>query len=339
MQVNKAPNTTININNKECLFFSGTSYLGVPMLPEFQELMYKNMQQWGTAYGSSRNANIKLDIYAKAEKFIAKSLNKEDCITVSSGTLAGLFCLRALEQLVDDFYFMPKTHPAILTKNAKPVFINTALNSELLTIQNKSICILADGIAALETAPFSYEFLNKIHASNTIYLLVDESHSLGVLGTNGFGVSSEISTKDNVHILITSSLGKAYGLNGGVIAGTKSFIDFIKKDTLFIGSAGMSPAYLKTFLDAQNIYKTQLQKLQKNIQFVFDELHTNKEIIISNSYPVFFHQNEKIEEYLSSKNIIITSFYYPTSPKKFNRIVLNANHTKEQLRNLVSSLQ
>lgn len=339
MNVKKTPNTTLKINNKECLFFSGTSYLGVAMLPEFQKIVYKNSKKWGTAYGSSRNANVQLEIYLKAEHFIANFLQKEDAVTVSSGTLAGLFCLRTLEKVVTDFYCMPKTHPAILPENAKSVFLNSVLNSELINIKNKNICIVADGIAALETTPFTFQFLEKIHSSNTVYLLLDESHSLGVLGKNGCGISAEISKRENIKIIITASLGKSFGLNGGVIAGSSSFINLIKKDSLFIGSAGMSPAYLETFLDAQEIYKTQLNKLQQNIEFVYDELNTNRNIRIEKKYPVFFHENEDIGEYLASKNIIITSFKYPTSIKKFNRIVLNANHTKEQLVFLVNRLQ
>lgn len=339
MQVKKTPNTTIKTGTKKLLFFSGTSYLGVTILPEFQKIVFKNIKKWGTAYGSSRNANVQLEIYEKAEKFIANFLQKENAVTVSSGTLAGLFCLRSLEKLVDSFYCMPKTHPAILPKNAKLVFINSVLNNELINIKNKSICIVADGIAALETTPFSFDFFDKIHASNTVYLLLDESHSLGVLGKNGCGISSKISKRENLKIIITSSLGKSFGLNGGVIAGSNSFINLIKKDNLFIGSAGMSPAYLETFIEAQEIYKAQLKKLTQHIQFVYDELKTNKNIKIDKSYPVFFHQNENIAEYLSVKNIIITSFTYPTSTTKFNRIVLNANHTKEQLCFLVNSLQ
>ncbi|MGJ8745597.1 MAG: aminotransferase class I/II-fold pyridoxal phosphate-dependent enzyme [Polaribacter sp.] len=339
MELEKIPSTTLSFNGTNYLYFSGTSYLGVAALPEFQEIVIKNILKWGTSYGSSRNANVQLNIYKKAESFIANFLQKEDCVTVSSGTLAGLFSLRSLTKLVDDFYFMPKTHPAILTENAKPVFENSIFNSELNTLKNKTICILADGIAALETQPFSYQFLDKIDPSNTIYLLIDESHSLGVLGKNGCGISTEISTKENVQIIVTSSLGKSYGINGGIIAGSKNFIASIKNDPLFVGSAGMSPAYLETFLEAQAIYKSQLKKLRKNINILYDALNLNTEIRIDSSYPVFFHQKEKIEDYLLSKNIIITSFYYPTSTKKFNRIVLNANHTKEQLSTLEQCLK
>ncbi|MEO9572239.1 MAG: aminotransferase class I/II-fold pyridoxal phosphate-dependent enzyme [Polaribacter sp.] len=339
MQLEKAPNTTVFLNEKKYLYFSGTSYLGVAFLPEFQELVFKAIHKWGTSYGSSRSANIKLSIYEKGETFLAQFLNTETAVTVSSGTLAGHFAIKKLTILVDAFYYMPKTHPAILPENALPVFDELELHHSLKLLKNKKISIVMDAIAAFETKPFSLEFLDEIDDSNTIYLVIDESHSFGVLGTNGNGISSSILKKENINVIIVASLGKAFGINGGVIAGDLSFINLIKKDNLFIGCAGMSPAFLEVFLNAQEIYKSQLIKLKNNIDYVFKELKDNSTITIDKTYPVFFHSDEKIDQILFDKNILITSFYYATSTKKFNRIVLNANHSEEQLDFLIKLLK
>ena len=331
MQLEKAPTTTASLNEKEYLYFSGTSYLGVATLPEFQELVFKAIQKWGISYGSSRSANIKLAVYEKGETYLANFLQTETAVTVSSGTLAGQFAIKKIDTLVDVFYFMPKTHPAILPENSLPIFNNLELHPSLKSIKNKKISIVLDGIAAFETTPFSFDFLNEIDSSNTIYLVIDESHSLGVLGENGNGISNLVPKSKNIKVIITSSLGKAFGINGGVIAGDLSFINLIKKDNLFIGAAGMSPAFLEVFINAQEIYKRQLVKLKSNMEYMFDQLKNNTAITIDKTYPVFFHSDEKIAQILWDKNILITSFYYATSSKKFNRIVLNANHTKEQL--------
>jgi len=339
MQLEKAPSSTAFINRKEYLYFSGTSYLGVAALPEFQELAAKAIKKWGTSYGSSRSANIKLSIYEKAETYLAHFFNTEAAITVSSGTLAGHFAIKTVNTLVDTFYFMPKTHPAILPKNALPVFENNKLSESLRSIKNKKISIVMDAIAAFETTPFSLDFLDKIDASNTIYLVIDESHSLGVLGKNGNGISSSILKRKNLKIITVASLGKAYGINGGVISGDLNLINLIKKDNLFIGCAGMSPAFLEVFVNAKEIYKNQRVKLQKNIDYVFHQLKDNSAITIDKSYPVFFHSDENIEKILLDKNILITAFYYATSPKKFNRIVINANHNIEQLTFLINSFK
>jgi 7-keto-8-aminopelargonate synthetase-like enzyme len=338
MHLQSAPNTTTTINGKEYLFFSGTSYLGISMLPQFQEQIRKSIELWGTSYGSSRSANITLDVYQKGEQYLSSFLNTEDAVTVSSGTLASQFALNQLEQVVDDFYFMPKTHPSILPKNAKPIFIKDDINSELLNLENKTICIVTDAIAALETSPFSFDFINAISKTNTIYFLIDESHSLGVLGEKGNGVLASLSFHSNVEKVMVSSLGKAFGVNGGVIAGSQEFINSVKENPLFIGSAGMSPAFLDAFVKASSIYHFQLEKLQRNCTYVYDRLHHLEMVKISENYPVFFVNDDRIAAYLKEKNILITSFYYPATTQKINRIVLNANHSKEQLNVLIENL-
>ncbi len=338
MQLDKAPNTAVLINGIEHLYFSGTSYLGVATLPEFHEIIIKNIQNWGSAFGSSRNANVRLSIYNKAEEYLTNFFKTEDCVTVSSGTFAGLLTLSSLENIVTSFFYMPKTHPAILPKNALPVFVDNRLNNLLLNSEKETICIVVDAIAALETKPFNFDFLQEISSEKKVILLVDESHSLGVLGENGNGISSKIKVNKNIAIISVSSLGKAFGVNGGVISGSKNLINLIKENPLFIGSAPMNPAFLASFLNAQELYKSQFLKLQENCKYVYKHLKSLKKITISENYPVFYVNDEKIAEFLVSEKIIITSFYYPTSTKKINRIVLNANHTKEQLDILIENL-
>lgn len=338
MQLQKAPNTTARINNKDYLFFSGTSYLGVPLLPSFQELVTQSILKWGTSYGSSRAANLKLEVYQRGEQLLSNFLKTENVVTVSCGTLASQFALKSLQTLADSFYYMPKTHPSILPDDAKPVFKKGLLNSELKKLENQTICIVSDAIAALETNPFSFDFLSLISVSNTIYLLIDESHSLGVLGKKGNGISSQIQTTENIKMITVSSLGKAFGVNGGVIAGSTKFINLVKSDSLFIGCAGMSPAFLEAFVNAQELYKKQLEKLQKNAAYVYEKIHHLNKVRMSINYPVFFFEDEKIADYLHQKNILITSFYYPATTKKINRVVLNANHTTKQLDVLIHAV-
>ncbi|WKD85379.1 8-amino-7-oxononanoate synthase [Polaribacter huanghezhanensis] len=338
MQLQKAPNTTAIINNKEYLFFSGTSYLGIPMLPQFQEIVTQSILKWGTSYGSSRSANLKLSVYQKGENYLSAFLNTNDAVTVSSGTLAGQFALRSLQKKVDAFFYMPKTHPSILIDEAKPIFENDELNSNLKNAQNKSICILVDAIAALETTPFSFAFLNEISSTNTLFILLDESHSLGVLGANGTGISSQIPKAKNREVIIVSSLGKAFGINGGVIAGSTAFINLVKTDSLFIGCAGMNPSFLEAFVNGAEIYQHQLKKLRENCSYVYHKVNHLKAVRMSENYPVFFFGNEEIADYLYKKGILITSFYYPASTKKINRIVLNANHTQKQLDFLIDCI-
>lgn len=333
MYLNSFIKTKTVINHKEFLLFTGTSYLGVSEVAPFNKQLKQSIDIWGSAHGSSREANIQLSIYNTGEKLFAELFNTETSVTTSSGTLAGILSVKTLQNRNTAFLYMPKTHPSILPEKSFPVFIDNKLNVLLTNSKKEEIIIITDAIASLETHPYSFTFLKEIHANKKVVLLVDVSHYLGVY--NDFSPF----TFNNIETIFVSSLGKAYGINGGVIAGNTTFIQQVKSSSLFKGAAGMSPAFLDCFVNSQNIYRKQQQKLQNNCEYVFKHLKNNAKFCISKSYPVFFYSDEALANYLFSKNIIITNFYYPTSTKKLNRIVLNANHTKEELDFLIEQIQ
>jgi len=93
MKVHQFPSRIIEINQETYRYFGGTAYLGLPTLPEFQEIIFKNIQRWGTAYGSSRNANVQLSAYDTGETQLAQFIQANDAVTVSSGMLAGKLTL------------------------------------------------------------------------------------------------------------------------------------------------------------------------------------------------------------------------------------------------------
>ncbi len=72
MIVNEFPDRIITVDGVEYLYFGGTNYLGMSTNPEFQHILLESIKKWGTAYGSSRNSNVKLSIYETAEKIIGK---------------------------------------------------------------------------------------------------------------------------------------------------------------------------------------------------------------------------------------------------------------------------
>jgi len=338
LELHTSPGTQVSIDNEDFLYFSGTSYLGATTHPKFIKILKKSVDIWGTSYGSSRDANNTLSIYKKTEAYLKQFLQQEDAVTLSSGTLAGLLTITALQHKADSFFHLPKTHPSILVSNSKPLFIDSALNPLVHTAKNNRVVILCDAIPSLETSSYSFSFLDNVSTAISITLVVDESHSFGVLGKNGCGIATSIPKRKNLDIVVVGSLGKAFGLSGGLVAGSASLINQIKELAIYKGAAGMNPAFLDCFLNAKGFYKNQKEKLKKNSAYVFSKLGKHPSIKMDKTYPVLFHNNDAIYDYLFKKKIIITSFVYPTTGNKLNRIVLNANHTKKQLDLLINQL-
>lgn len=337
MVVENFPDRSITINNKDYLYFGGTGYLGLATHPEFQKILMTSIQKWGTFYGSSRSSNIKLAVYNQFEDFFAEQIGAEASLTVSSGTLAGTLVIDFLAKTEPVFFHYPKTHPAILAKNSLPLFIENKINPRLSDQKTEEIVITVDAVSGREVKPTAMDFLDKISPQKKITLVVDESHSLGVTGKDGTGIFKAIAHPVIDNKVMVSSLGKALGLSGGSIVGTRKFIDILKEESVFISSSAANPAYLQTYLDAQDIYSRQRQKLNKNLAYIAARLR-NKNVIADKNYPAMYIENDTAYDLFLNEGIVITSFNYPTYKKKMNRIVITANHTDKDLEQLINIL-
>lgn len=338
MTVEQFPDRTIVVEGKEYLYFGGTSYLGMATHPEYQNLLSKSIKIWGTAYGSSRNSNIKLSIYQKAEAIFAKNSGAEAALMVSSGTLAGKLVIDYLSENNEQFYHYPKTHPAILKSTSLPLFIEGELHPNLTTDIAESVVIAADALLSLEVQPTNFDFLEAISPSKQITLLIDESHSLGIVGLHGEGIFGTIDHPRIVHKIMISSLTKAYGCSGGVVAGDRESIQRIQKDAVFVSAAGMNPIFLQTFVDGQDLLQNQLAKMRGNLKFFYGNTALPSFFKYDLDYPVIYSNSNLIFDYLKSKDMIITNFKYPNYDLLMNRIVITANHMKSDLEQLKSAL-
>lgn len=337
MNVNQFPDRIIEIDQEQYLYFGGTAYLGLPTNKEFQELVIKNIRNWGTTYGSSRSANIKLTAYEHGETFLAHHIKAESAVTVSSGMLAGKLVIDELKKRTDSFFHFPNTHPAIQIKDSLPVFINGNIHPRLLDSQSEKITILTDGVSGFQTKAIDLSVLATIPDHKEITLLIDESHSFGILGENGCGIYSEINLPIKRKIMI-SSLGKAFGLSGGVIASDAAFINQIKNLDIFISAAGMNPAFVQTLADASALYQTQHQKLLENLNYIDRKLIKSQHIKFNKTYPLIYLENENLIETLKANKIIIANFKYQENANNLNRIVVTANHLPEDLDKLINIL-
>jgi 7-keto-8-aminopelargonate synthetase-like enzyme len=338
MKVNQFPDRIIEVKEESYLYFGGTAYLGMPANPEFQELIIKNILRWGSAYGSSRNANIQLTAYEKGEEFLKNYIGAAATVTVSSGMLAAKLVIEELTPCTDVFFHFPNTHSALKVANSLPFFIENELNPRLLDSTDERITILTDAVPSFQIKAIDLAVIDLIAVNKEITLVVDESHSLGVLGNNGCGIFVTINNKNIKRKIMVASLGKAIGITGGVIASDQLFINQLLSNSSFISSAGMSPAFAEAMGEAATLYKNQHIKLKKNLKYI-DALLVKSELFAFNpDYPIIYPDIEVINEMLTANNIIITNFKYSTGGKDLNRIIFTANHTEDDLNAVIRIL-
>ncbi|MGB3151427.1 MAG: pyridoxal phosphate-dependent aminotransferase family protein, partial [Maribacter sp.] len=185
------PGREIFIEGKPHLYYGGTAYLGLQTLPEFQELFIENIKTYGTNYGASRKSNVRLSVFEEAESHLANLVGSEACITFSSGYLAGQFISKFLLDKQHKFYYAPNTHSALYQKKQK-VFVTysnllISLESHLSLAKSVTPVIFLDAIDFTGANYPDFEDLKTLPFNKCI-LVVDDSHGIGIVGSNGQGV-------------------------------------------------------------------------------------------------------------------------------------------------------
>lgn len=318
-------------------YFGGTAYLGLPALPAFQDLLIANIRRWGTAYGASRIANIQVSAYEAAELKLQELTRMPAVRTLSSGMLAGKLAIEVLTPMTDRFYFLPNLHPALDAPNMEPVFLHPdVINPALLSDELERITILTDSVAAFQVNSVDFSFLDSIAASKIVTLVIDESHSLGLLGTHGGGIASAIQNPRIVRTVMVASLGKAMGVTGGMIASDEVFIQLLLSKPNFIGAAGMNPAMAQTLADGMALIHQQRRILQEKLDYFFAGWKHDEWLLKQSNYPVLYPKKTGLYEHLLKHQIVITHFQYATG--NLDRIVVAAHHQESDLDALLLAL-
>jgi 8-amino-7-oxononanoate synthase len=333
------PGRTCIIDGEQFLFFSGYSYLGMNHVKKFKNLVEEGIKKYGILYPSSRISNTRLDLYEKFERRLSKLTGKEDTVSFSSGYLAGNTIADILSSH-KNIFVAPGTHPAIGIKTEQKSKPNNFPDwtSEVVSIINASpeaeFVLASDSVDVLKGEVHDFSFLKNIDTTKKITLLIDDSHGIGILGSNGEGIVAELPARNNIEYIICYSLSKAFNIEGGAVSCSKVWAEKLRHHPNYAGSTAINPSLIYAFMKSTHRYASQRKKLLRNIEYAKKHL---PEHILKQQFdlPIFICNKEAAEETYFKKGIIISSFGYPDpSSEKINRIVINALHRKKDIQRL-----
>lgn len=340
--IQQLPGRTTHIDGTDWLYFSGTGYLGAAWNPELQTLVQEGIQQFGLHFGGSRLSNIQIRIFEEAETFLAQYAGAEQAILLSSGTLAGQLLMKVLAEY-GEVCPAPGAHPAIWAgagsafKNWKDWVQNVQALAETPGVP---LILAANSIDPLYVRRFDFTWLKNLNLQRELLLVIDDSHGFGVLGENGCGIFAEISLPVEAELIVVSSLGKALGIPAGVILSSEKWRSCLIRNPYFGGASPPSPAFLWALLKGQTIYEKCRQKLQLNIRQFVQYLPLESDFHFFPEYPVFYTANSGLAAFLAKRNILISSFPYPTPQDDLvTRIVLSSLHTDGDIQILLGACQ
>lgn len=337
---------------KDVINFCANNYLGLADNKELIQAAKDRMDARGYGMASVRFICGTQDTHKMLEKAISEFFGTEDTILYAAcfDANGGLFepLLTAEDAIISDAL----NHASIIdgVRLCKAVRYRYAngdmedLEKQLQAAQAQRFRIIAtDGVFSMDgnVCPLDkiYELAQKYNA----LVMVDESHSAGVVGKTGHGVTEQYNLRGKIEIL-TGTLGKAFGGSvGGFTTGKKEIIDLLRQRSRpYLFSNSLPPMIAAAGLKTLEILtrSNELQdRLHGNTEYFigkmkaagFDIKPTESAICAVMLYDAKLSQDFAAE--LQKEGIYVTGFYYPVVPKGQARIrvQVSAAHTREQL--------
>ncbi|WP_276390001.1 aminotransferase class I/II-fold pyridoxal phosphate-dependent enzyme [Eudoraea chungangensis] len=338
ISIDSFPGRKITYNLKTFLYFGGTAYLGVQTDVFFQKKYIANLQKYGTNYGASRISNIKITLYEKAEEMLATWTGAEKAMTVSSGYLAGQLLSAFYASTKYRLYYLPGTHSALIRgkiDSYKTIhYLNETLRSQLKLDPYRTPVVFLDSIDFNGSNYPNFESL-KLLPLHKCVLIVDDSHGMGIIGLNGAGIYKKIYSYNPKELLVSCSLGKALGIDGGAIFGNKSTLQALRHTATFTGASPAAAAALATLTESISLYEKKRIRLQRNIKLFLKGIKQKDHFTYIEDFPAYSFTNESLVSYLATHGIIVSHFEYPDASNSLkSRIVLSASHKKKDISQL-----
>jgi 8-amino-7-oxononanoate synthase len=284
LTISHTEGTEVIIDGKPRLMLGSNNYLGLTTHPKVVEAAHKALDLYGTSCSGSRFLHGTLAMHEELEGRLAAFLGKEDAAVISTGYQTNLATLGALLQRDDVAVMDQQNHASIYEgvmisrcRIRRYDHIDAADCARVLEAvpKDKAAAVITDGVFSMEgdlcPLPELVAAKNKYGAR----LIVDDAHGLGTMGTGGRGTAEHFGLLDEVDI-ITGTFSKSFASLGGVVAGPKSVINYVRHHgRSLIYSASMAPASLGAALAALDLIETDPEprlKLQENVGRMRDGL-------------------------------------------------------------------
>jgi 8-amino-7-oxononanoate synthase len=275
IQENEGP--VVQIEGKKKIMAGSNNYLGLTAHPKVVEAARKAVEKYGTGCSGSRYLTGTLDLHEELELKLAKFFNAEAVLLFSTGYQTAQGIIPTLvgrnEYVVSD----KDNHACIvagnlMAKGAMANFVRYKHNDmedlqrviEKIPIEIPKL-IVSDGVFSTGGEIVDLPTLNKIAKENNARIMIDDAHSVGVIGKGGRGTASEFNLEKEIDLTM-GTFSKTFASLGGFVAGPERVINFIKHfSPALIFSASPTPASVAAALAALEILEKEPERVKQLI--------------------------------------------------------------------------
>lgn len=332
----------IQLHGKEFKLLSSYDYLGLIGHPEIEKAATEAIQKFGTGSGGVRLLTGTNTLHLELEKDIAAFKGTEAAATFSSGYHANLAVLSSLMESKDLALIDSKIHQSTIDGcrlaglHYRRFEHNNPYSLEILlkrhARQGRRLLIISEGMFSMDGDICKLPELVALKNKYGAFLMVDEAHSLGVLGNKGRGVDAHFKVSPSDIDIFTGSLSKAIPASGGYVAGSKELIVYLQHSSSpFVFSAALNPSATATAQMALKVSLTDADRhsqLWKNTNFFRNALKDagyDTGLSTTPIIPVILGSDEaalKFARKLFDRQVLATPVLFPAVPKNQARLRL-----------------
>lgn len=362
--VSKYPN--ILINNKNKLLFCSNDYLNMSHHPLVINEMRNTIQLYGCGSGGTRNISGSHNLHKSLEHTMKNIHKYKDSLIFPSCYTSNIGLFSTLKNIIPniEIFSDEKNHASIINgirynQMNKQIFKHNNildLEEKLNNSTQEYKLIVVESIYSMNGNRTPLNEISQLAKKYNTLLMVDEVHSLGLYGSLGNGVISEMNLDNQVDI-ITGTYGKAVGLGGGYVSAKKELIDCIRNiSPEFIFTTSPTPSLINGIIKSLEIINSNRGQYKRND--MFNKVHYLRQCLTENNINylkteynqdthitciVIGNSNECMQisnSLLNHYGIYIQPINYPTVEKggELLRITLSPKHSYSNIDYLVDSL-
>jgi 8-amino-7-oxononanoate synthase len=343
-----------SVRGRELLNFSSYDYLGLNAHPEVIQAAKAAIERYGISASASRHVAGERAVHRSLERALAEHYSADDAIVFVSGYATNVSVIGQIVGQKDLVISDAAVHNSavmgsVLSGAARRSFAHNDFDNleQILRMSRhkfERVLIVVEGLYSMDGDYPDLKRLIEIKHQYSAWLMVDEAHSLGVLGRRGYGLFEHYNLDPSGVDIWMGTLSKSLAGCGGYIAGSATMVDYLRcMAGAFVYSVGMPPtiaASVEKALEVMHREPERVAQLQRNASY-FDAGVRNRNLDIGNGMgtavcPIIVGDSipaVMMSQRLLERGVNVLPVLYPAVPAKESRLrfFLTAAHTETDM--------